>query len=103
MPNAKSPRLGASAARGCGGHEHQEGGMNSLISRRDLLKGAAIAGMAVAATPAASFAPADVFVNLTAVEGDLLEAIVARLIPTDANGPGATEARAAHYIDRALG
>jgi gluconate 2-dehydrogenase gamma chain len=77
--------------------------MNSLISRRDLLKGAAIAGVAVAATPAASFAPADVFVNLTAVEGDLLEAIVARLIPTDANGPGATEARAAHYIDRALG
>ena len=33
----------------------------------------------------------------------MLDAIVARLIPTDANGPGATEARAAHYIDRALG
>jgi gluconate 2-dehydrogenase gamma chain len=32
----------------------------------------------------------------------VLEAICARLIPTDANGPGATEARAAHYIDRAL-
>ena len=32
-----------------------------------------------------------------------MEAIVARLIPTDANGPGAREARAAHYIDRALG
>ena len=28
---------------------------------------------------------------------------MARLIPTDANGPGATEARAARYIDRALG
>jgi gluconate 2-dehydrogenase gamma chain len=41
--------------------------------------------------------------NLTAAEADVLEAIVARLIPTDANGPGATEARAAHYIDRALG
>ncbi len=41
--------------------------------------------------------------NLTATESDLLEAIVARLIPTDASGPGATEARAAHYIDRALG
>ena len=25
------------------------------------------------------------------------------MIPTDANGPGANEARAAHYIDRALG
>jgi gluconate 2-dehydrogenase gamma chain len=33
---------------------------------------------------------------------EVLEAIVARLIPTDENGPGATEARAAHYIDRAL-
>ena len=33
----------------------------------------------------------------------MLEAICARIIPTDANGPGAREARAAHYIDRALG
>ncbi len=41
--------------------------------------------------------------SLTAAESDVLEAIVARLIPTDANGPGAAEARAAHYIDRALG
>ena len=40
--------------------------------------------------------------TLTAAEADTLEAIVARLIPTDDNGPGATEARAAHYIDRAL-
>ena len=40
--------------------------------------------------------------TLTAAEADMLEAIVARLIPTDENGPGATEARAAHYIDRAL-
>src|SRR4051812_492626 len=37
--------------------------------------------------------------TLTAAEADTLEAIVARLIPTDENGPGATEARAAHYID----
>ena len=41
--------------------------------------------------------------NLTAAESDLLEAICARIVPTDANGPGAREARAAHYIDRALG
>jgi gluconate 2-dehydrogenase gamma chain len=33
----------------------------------------------------------------------LLEEICALIIPTDANGPGAREARAAHYIDRALG
>jgi len=41
--------------------------------------------------------------QLTAAEADLLDAIAARLIPTDATGPGATEARAVHYIDRALG
>ena len=40
--------------------------------------------------------------TLTAAESDTLEAIVARIIPTDENGPGAAEARAAHYIDRAL-
>jgi gluconate 2-dehydrogenase gamma chain len=40
--------------------------------------------------------------TLSATEMDTLEALVARLIPTDVNGPGATEARAAHYIDRAL-
>jgi gluconate 2-dehydrogenase gamma chain len=40
--------------------------------------------------------------TLTAAEADILEAIVARLIPADENGPGASEARAAHYIDRAL-
>jgi gluconate 2-dehydrogenase gamma chain len=39
---------------------------------------------------------------LTAAEADLLDAIVARLIPSDANGPGAREANAARYIDRAL-
>jgi gluconate 2-dehydrogenase gamma chain len=40
--------------------------------------------------------------TLTALEADALEAIVARLIPADENGPGAAEAGAAHYIDRAL-
>jgi gluconate 2-dehydrogenase gamma chain len=46
--------------------------------------------------------PREAFETLTATESDLLEAIVERLIPSDANGPGAKEARAAHYIDRAL-
>jgi gluconate 2-dehydrogenase gamma chain len=41
--------------------------------------------------------------NLSQGEAATLEAVAARLIPTDANGPGAREARAAHYIDRALG
>jgi gluconate 2-dehydrogenase gamma chain len=41
--------------------------------------------------------------TLTATEAETLGAIAARLIPSDGNGPGATEARAAQYIDRALG
>jgi gluconate 2-dehydrogenase gamma chain len=41
--------------------------------------------------------------TLTAVEFETLSAIAARLIPSDDNGPGATEAHAAQYIDRALG
>src|SRR5215471_9811143 len=100
----------------------------TFISRRDLLKRAGALG-AAAAVPgdvARGLQPSDIATetagsaeavalhdeamvaarepleNLTASEADLLDAIVARLIPTDANGPGATEARAAHYIDRAL-
>jgi gluconate 2-dehydrogenase gamma chain len=77
---------------------------DSLVSRRDVLKRVGIAG-AAAAVPIDAIAQAtrEPFETLTAAEGATLEAIVARLIPTDANGPGATEARAARYIDRALG
>jgi gluconate 2-dehydrogenase gamma chain len=96
------------------------------VSRRDLLKRAGLAGAALTmpgALPAEGSpglkAPLDdqatpglktrlhdrrePIENLTAYEADLLEAICARIIPTDASGPGAREARAAHYIDRALG
>jgi gluconate 2-dehydrogenase gamma chain len=92
------------------------------VSRRDLLKRAGLAGAALTmpvtnATPSASeqarsapsvpgAAPAarrEAIENLTAAEADTLDAIVARLIPSDANGPGAREARAVQYIDRALG
>jgi gluconate 2-dehydrogenase gamma chain len=74
------------------------------LSRRDILKRVGVAS-AVAAVPIDAIAQAtrEPFETLTAAEGATLEAIVARLIPTDANGPGATEARAARYIDRALG
>jgi gluconate 2-dehydrogenase gamma chain len=102
----------------------------TFISRRDLLKrAAAIGAVSVPAARAdagaralqagddggnrAAESPAlhehdtaaarEPLESLTAAEADLLDAIVARLIPTDASGPGATEARAAHYIDRALG
>jgi gluconate 2-dehydrogenase gamma chain len=96
-----------------------------VFTRRDLLKGAGLVGAAAAAasgadllTPADEAAPTEAaqgaarvaaapareaFETLSATEADLLEAIVARLIPNDALGPGAKEARAAHYIDRALG
>ena len=93
------------------------------LSRRDLLKHVGLAGAAVpfrlkpeateaeagkpeAATQQGVAAPAprrEPIEHLTAAESDLLEAICARIIPSDANGPGAREARAVHYIDRALG
>jgi gluconate 2-dehydrogenase gamma chain len=92
-----------------------------IFSRRDLLR-VGLAGAAVAATPAGKQATAESAVpvfeapaaeaaararepleTLSAAEADTLEAMVARLIPSDSTGPGAVEARAAHYIDRALG
>lgn len=77
---------------------------DGLVSRRDVLKRVGVAS-AAAAVPIDALAQAtrEPFETLTAAEGATLEAIVARLIPTDAHGPGATEARAARYIDRALG
>jgi len=97
---------------------------NIGVTRRELLKRAGLAGAALTipasaapvraeadggATPeghpAQSVAAArrEPLETLTAAESDLLEAICARLIPSDVTGPGAREARAAHYIDRALG
>jgi gluconate 2-dehydrogenase gamma chain len=92
----------------------------TTLSRREWLKRAGLLGAAAAARPpaaavSATAPPAPVvsgaaaavvrepLETLTAAEADILDAVVARLIPTDASGPGATEARAAHYIDRALG
>ncbi len=79
------------------------------ISRRDLLRRAGFVGAAATVVPVALLRAQlrgpgrEPLQTLTAAEADTLEAIVARLIPTDGTGPGATEARAAHYIDRALG
>src|SRR5437016_4419449 len=88
------------------------------VSRRNLFKQAGVVGAAaalsgapaveptLAQTPAAQTPAAtprrEALETLTAAEGETLETIVARLIPSDENGPGAAEARAAHYIDRAL-
>ena len=92
--------------------------MSGSFSRRDLLKRASLLGAAVVVAPLPGEAepslPAvppvavppvlmrEPLETLTAAEAEILEAAVARIIPTDANGPGATEARAAHYIDHAL-
>jgi gluconate 2-dehydrogenase gamma chain len=104
--------------------------MTFFISRRELLKRAGMVGAAAAAHPVVSAVPfgsaaatrgetetssdlsasaqttagtaREPLESLTAGEADILEAVVARLIPTDANGPGAVEARAVRYIDRAL-
>lgn len=80
-------------------------------ARRELFKRAGVATAAVAVVPATTLtasaqgrgAPArEALEVLTAAESDVLEAMCARIVPTDENGPGAAEARAAHYIDRAL-
>ena len=95
----------------------EDPGAPNALSRRSLFKQLGLAGAATAISgtslapstaapsppPASAQIPArEALETLTAAEADALEAIVARLIPTDENGPGATEARAAHYIDRAL-
>jgi gluconate 2-dehydrogenase gamma chain len=92
------------------------------LSRRDLLKRAGFFGVIAATGSVATLVPEttkneahphpsaqadgvprETWEALTAAEAATLEAIAARTIPSDANGPGAVEARAARYIDRALG
>jgi gluconate 2-dehydrogenase gamma chain len=96
-------------------------GAPRAVSRRHLFRQVGAAGAALAGTSLPVAGPAsaqdhapsaravtlpvaqlEALETLTAAEADILEAIVARLIPSDENGPGAAEARAAHYIDRAL-
>ena len=78
------------------------------FSRRMLLRGAAFAAAAGPVNVISTFnisyaAEPRVVKTLAAPEFDLLQAVVERLIPSDATGPGAKEAGVAHYIDRALG
>ncbi len=78
--------------------------MAGRVSRRELLRRSAALG-AIAAVPAnvlAQAASAAPYLTLTTAEATTLEALVARLIPSDGNGPGALEAGASRYIDRAL-
>src|SRR4029077_13704992 len=45
----------------------------------------------------------DALISLTPAEAATLRAVIARIIAADENGPGALEARAGRFIDRALG
>ena len=77
--------------------------MTTFISRRDLLKTTALlAGARALQRSADALALQTAPETLTAREMDILDAVAARLIPNDANGPGAVEAGATRYIDRAL-
>jgi gluconate 2-dehydrogenase gamma chain len=84
----------------------------TAVSRRELLKRLTMAGAAALALPEfdrvlafqrqvlKTATPAGV---LSAAEAATIAALCARIIPSDESGPGAAEARAAEYIDRALG
>src|SRR5262249_18736582 len=73
----------------------------SGLTRRELLKHAGLVGAVAVIAPTGAVEPAAALAavtreplqTLTAAEADVLEAVCARLIPTDENGPGATEAR----------
>jgi gluconate 2-dehydrogenase gamma chain len=78
--------------------------MKRRWSRRAVLRSGAAVG-AVTAVPSSALAQllASAYRNLDGIEPATLGAMVARLIPNDANGPGALEAGVVRYIDRALG
>ena len=99
--------------------ETKSGAAPPSLSRRDLFRVAGAAGAAALAPSglSASGAPPAVSVplpvvpvaraagplmNLTAAETEILSAVVDRLIPSDDLGPGALEAGALRFIDRAL-
>jgi len=82
------------------------------VSRVEFLKRAGAAGVAAATVPAVlATEPAlaeseaiqlEQLVAVSPSEARTLEAYLERLIPTDATGPGAREARVLRYIDRSL-
>ena len=79
------------------------------ISRREMLQRLGATLTAVTVLPLAlpvraraQAAVAESFISFTAAEAQTVKAIVARIIPSDENGPGALEARADRFIDRAL-
>ena len=97
-----NPRRGISegSRRGWGPGAIEEDG----LTRRELLKRAGLvvgAAVVVPLVPVAAQAQ-EALKTLTRLEYDTLDAICSRIIPTDANGPGAREARAARFVDWGL-
>jgi gluconate 2-dehydrogenase gamma chain len=94
---------------------HSEGSERELrqrgLSRRELLRRAGILGVAATAPAGLGAQEAgakEIVVQraalevLSPAEADALEAVLARLVPADALGPGAVEMGVGTYIDRAL-
>jgi len=90
--------------------------MNDLHNRRAFLRAAAAAGVAWAAADAlqvedalawagqqAASRTAATTTALTKAQADVVDALVSRIIPSVDGRPGAHEAGAAYFIDRALG
>ncbi|HZR23013.1 MAG TPA: gluconate 2-dehydrogenase subunit 3 family protein [Vicinamibacterales bacterium] len=80
--------------------------MTTFISRRELLKAAAMAPVGRVLwtrLDAGSQGPGLQPGTLTSREMEILNAIAGRLIPNDELGPGAVDAGVTHYIDAALG
>jgi gluconate 2-dehydrogenase gamma chain len=86
------------------GEELQGGLSRAQLMRRAGMLGAAAAlpGAAAAAPAVADAAASDALKALTAAEATTLDAVLNRLFPTDATGPGAKEANVLRYIDWAL-
>jgi gluconate 2-dehydrogenase gamma chain len=73
------------------------------VSRRDMLRTTGLAvGSALTVGPQPGKAQVSNDGILTEAEYATLDAVSARIIPADENGPGAREALAARFIDRAL-
>ena len=86
------------------GEELQSGLSRAQLVRRAGMLGAAAAlpGAAAAAPAVADAAASDALKALTAAEATTLDAVLQRLFPTDATGPGAKEANVLRYIDWSL-
>lgn len=84
--------------------------MKTVLTRREMLTRmgmmiglAAVPPVLLRTRGQAQTALSGAFMSFTSAEAETLRAIVARIIPADENGPGALEARADRFIDRALG